>query len=159
MGGDEPALVEVGVVGRPHGLRGEVVVRLTTNNLDRVAVGSVLLADGGELVVRTSRRHGNRWIVGFEGVGDREGAEALAGTLLRAERVEDDPDGYWVHDLVGATVSDAEGVERGVVTEVLDNPASDLLVLTTGVLVPLRFATWDGPGRLVVDGPEGLWDT
>lgn len=156
---EDAGLVEVGVVGRPHGLRGEVVVRLTTNHLDRVAVGSVLRTDGGELVVRTSRRHGARWIVGFEGIDDRSGAEVLGGTVLRAERIEDDPEGYWVHDLVGATVVDLDGVDRGIVTEVLENPASDLLVLTSGVLVPLRFATWDGPGRLVVDAPEGLWDT
>ena len=47
---------------------------------------------------------------------------------------------------------------HGRVTEVLENPASDVLVLDRGPLVPLRFATWDDDGRLVVDGPEGLLD-
>ena len=53
---------------------------------------------------------------------------------------------------------DTDGIDRGTVVEVMDNPASDILVLDTGSLVPLRFATWDGPGKLVVDAPEGLWD-
>lgn len=149
-------LLEVGRIDRPHGLRGEVVVRLTSNNLARVAVGAVLDADGRALTVEASRKHKDRWIVTFAEVGDREAAEALAGQVLRGEAVEGDADGYWIHDLIGASVLDARGVEHGTVVEVLDNPASDVLVLSSGSLVPLRFAVWDDDGRLVVDGPEGL---
>jgi len=80
---------------------------------------------------------------------------------LRAEAVTGDPDSYWVHDLIGAEVVDAAGTPHGHVTAVVANPASDLLELSGGALVPLRFAHWDpdapGPaGRLVVDGPRGL---
>ena len=155
MTADRP-LLEVGRIGRAHGVRGELVVTLVTNNLDRVAPGAVLDAEGTALTVVTSRPYkGDKHVVAFAGVSDRAGAEALVGTLLRAEPV-DDPDAYWVHDLLGATVVDVDGVERGVVVEVLANPASDVLVLDTGPLVPLRFATWDDEGRLVVDGPDGL---
>lgn len=100
----------------------------------------------------------------LDGVSDRVGAEALAGAILLAEAITDDPAGYWVHDLVGAEVVDVAGTVRGTVVTVLANPASDLLELDSGPLVPLRFATWvpgAGPGeasppRLVVDGPAGL---
>ena len=158
---DGKPLLEVGVVGKANGLRGEVHVRLTTNNLDRLVVGWRLssdLAERPELIVRSARRQGERWVVAFEGVTTREAAESLRGAGLSAEPVEDDPDAYWVHDLIGAEVVDVEGTPRGTVVEVMDNPASDILVLDGGALVPLRFATWAGPGRLVADVPEGLWD-
>src|SRR5260370_7936472 len=90
------ALLEVGRVVRPHGLRGEVVVELVSNRTERMAPGSVLDAEGGPLVVRHSHRvpgaadlHGQRYLVSFAGVGDRESAEELRGTALRAEPVPD----------------------------------------------------------------------
>lgn len=152
----EQPLLEVGRIGRPHGVRGELVVTLVTNHLERVDPGSVLDADGTPLTVVAARPHkGDRWVVRFAEASDRDGAEALVGRTLRAEPV-DDPDAYWVHDLIGATVVDVDGAVHGTVAEVLANPASDVLVLDSGPLVPLRFATWDADGRLVVDGPDGL---
>ena len=158
----------MGRIDRAHGLGGEVVVRLLTNNPDRLDAGSPLVADTSaglrSLTVTASRPHRDRHLVTLEGVSDRSGAEALAGAVLFAEPVTDDPSGYWIHDLVGAEVVDPAGVVRGSVVAVVANPASDLLELDSGPLVPLRFATWApgaGPGeaqppRLVVDGPVGL---
>jgi 16S rRNA processing protein RimM len=138
-------------------------VRLVSNNPDRLVPGAVLDADGRELLVRAVRPHQDRWLVTLEGVHSREAAEALGGTILRGEAVTDDPGGYWVHDLIGADVIDVTGTVRGTVVQVIDNPASDLLELDSGPLVPLRFTTWasdSAPGRrrLVVEGPEGLLD-
>lgn len=155
-GGAGARLLEVGRIDRPHGLRGEVVVRLTSNNLERVGGGAVLDAGGRPLTVDASRKHKDRWIVTFAEVRDREDAESLAGTVLRAPAVEGDAQSYWVHDLIGSAVVDVAGEDHGTVVEVLENPASDVLVLSSGPLVPLRFATWDDGGRLVVDGPAGL---
>lgn len=157
----------MGRIDRPHGIGGEVVVRMVSNNPDRLVAGARLVArrDGvdRELVVTSVRAHQDRWLVSFDGVAGRQGSEAVAGSVLLAEAVVDDPDSYWVHDLVGAEVADPAGVVHGVVVKVLDNPASDILELDSGTLVPLRFAQWDRSGptgvrRLVVDGPAGLLD-
>ncbi len=51
---------------------------------------------------------------------------------------------------------DGSGGEIGVVESVEANPASDLLVLADGRLIPLRFVTDRAPGRLTVEVPEGL---
>ncbi|MGH8917737.1 MAG: ribosome maturation factor RimM, partial [Actinomycetes bacterium] len=64
----------------------------------------------------------------------------------------------WVHDLIGAAVSDPSGRALGRVRDVEANPASDLLVLDDGTLVPLRFVTAHAPGRLTIDPPPGLLD-
>jgi 16S rRNA processing protein RimM len=134
-----------------------VIVRLTTDRTERVDPGSVLQSKRGPMTVVSSRPHQRDWIVLFEGVPDRNAAEALRGLKLLAEPL-DDPDALWVHELVGATVVDAEGVERGRVTAVEVNPASDLLVLDSGALVPLTFVVSQGDGRVVVDPPPGLFD-
>jgi 16S rRNA processing protein RimM len=152
-------VLEVGRVVKPHGLRGEVVVELVTNRSERVAPGSVLTTAAGPLVVARSRPFEatgtGRWIVGFDGVCDRVAAEALRGVELMAEPL-DDPGALWVHWLIGAEVVDPSGRPVGTVEAVEANPASDLLVLDTGVLIPLRFVTGQQPGRVTVEVPDGL---
>ncbi|HZN13403.1 MAG TPA: ribosome maturation factor RimM [Acidimicrobiales bacterium] len=149
-------MLEVGRIIKPHGLRGDVIVALSTNRSERLAAGSVL--NDGQLTVTRAAPHQHRWIVTFEGVDTLDAAEALRGTLLLAEPLAD-ADALWVHELIGATVIDATGVARGVVESVQANPASDLLVLDTGPLVPLRFVVEQRDGEVVVDVPEGLFDT
>ena len=84
--------------------------------------------------------------------------QELRGLMLRARPIER-PGTLWVHELVGATVESSDGRELGVVAAVEANPASDLLVLADGGLVPLRFVVSHEPGqRVVVDVPDGLFD-
>ena len=151
------ALLEIGRIDRPHGVKGDVLVTLTTNRAERLAVGAEFDTDDGQLRVTTVKPHQHRFIVGFEGF-DRERADATRGTVLRAEAL-DDPDALWVHDLIGSAVVDVEGHAVGVVESVESNPASDLLVLEGGALVPLRFVVeTDDNGCIVIDPPTGLLD-
>ena len=150
-------MLDVGRITRPHGVRGEVTVVLTTNRTERVDKGSVLQSDHGPLTVRSSRPHKSGFIVTFAECTDRNRADELRGTVLRAEPI-DDPDELWVHDLIDAMVTDQDGIERGVVTQVLENPASDILELDTGHLVPVQFVVDVVPGSAItVDVPAGLF--
>jgi 16S rRNA processing protein RimM len=152
-------LLEVGRIGRPHGVRGEVVVTLVTDRTERVSPGVVLDAGGRDLRIETSRRHQDKWLVAFEGVHDRDAAAALGGTVLRAEALPAGADELWVHELVGAEVTEVNGRRRGRVVEVQANPASDLLVLDDGALVPVTFVVAHEPGASVtIDPPDGLFD-
>lgn len=157
MAGERPTL-EVGRVVRAHGLNGQVVVDLWSDRDERLAPGSVLSSDRGSLTVARAARHGAGWLVAFEGVDSRAEAERLRGVALSAPGLV--VDGVvWVDQLFGATVVDARGVARGVVASVEANPASDLMVLDTGALVPLAFVTDVDPGVTVrVDAPEGLFE-
>jgi len=153
-------LLEVGRIDKPHGIRGDVVVALTTTEKSRIAPGTRLFAGDRELRISASRPHQHRWIVTFEGVQGREGAEALSGLVLSAEPLaDDDPDAFWVHELIGSRVVEVVVTDRGIVVAVQENPASDLLVLDTEALVPLRFVEGrDERGRLLVDVPDGLFE-
>ncbi len=151
-------LLEVGRITKAHGLRGEVVVQLYSDLDERVAKGATYLTAAGELVVRSSRVHQDRRLVHFEGIEDRNGAEALRGTALMGEPIE--VEGIvFVHELIDAEVRLLDGTVVGTVSAVEDNPASDLLVLSTGHLVPLAFMVEHTPGEVVViDPPDGLLD-
>lgn len=136
------------------------MVELWTNRIERMAPGAVLCGPDGELqVLRASPQHQvgskERWLVAFGGIETREQAEALRGALLRAAPLGD-ADALWVHDLIGSEVVDRSGALIGVVEAVQANPASDLLVLADGHLIPLHFIVDRQPGRLTAELPPGL---
>lgn len=149
-------LLEVGRIYKAHGLRGEVVVGLITDRNERVAPGAVLFTDDATLVVQASRSHQESFLVQFVSVTDRNGAEVLHGKTLYAEPI-DDPDALWVHELIGKTVIDQDNVNRGEVVAVVANPASDLLELNSGALVPLTFVVGNDGDIIRVDVPNGLF--
>lgn len=167
-------LLTVGRVVRPHGVRGEVVVEVRTDEpQDRYAVGAELIAgserDGlRRLTVAGSRAHHGWLIVTFEGVDDRDGAEALRGTLLEVDSATvpppEDPDEFHDHQLVGLSAVTTAGEPLGDVVRIDHAPGADLLVVERPggrtTLVPFVTAIvpevdLDG-GRVVVDPPPGL---
>jgi 16S rRNA processing protein RimM len=176
----------VGQIGRPHGIRGEVIVNVRTDEPEaRFAPGSVLATERGaapppddpaayrvpdSLRVEAVRSHQGRLIVVFDGVYDRNVAEALRGVLLCVDSSDvappEDPDEFLDHQLVGLTAVNLAGQTLGEVTRIDHAPASDLLVLRltegrTG-LVPFVKAIVPrvdlAAGRVVVDPPDGLFD-
>lgn len=101
-------LLRVCRIGRAQGLKGEVTVQVFTDEPDyRFEPGSLLYTRDGEqeFEVAHSRTFKNRWIIHFEGVDDRDAAEALNGTVLYGEA--DDPedmleeDAWYPKDLLG----------------------------------------------------------
>ncbi|MEI8147735.1 MAG: ribosome maturation factor RimM [Actinomycetes bacterium] len=160
MNAGDRSLLEVGRIVKAHGIRGEVAVRLTADIPERVTPGSVFQTTRGPLTVERSKPFQQGYIIAFAGVTDRNEAELLRGLILKGEPLDlDDDDVIWIDDLFNALVVSTDGVERGRVVEVEENPASDLLVLDSGVLIPLTFVVEVEPNeRIVVDAPEGLFE-
>lgn len=151
-------LLEVGRIGRAHGIRGQVYVDLLTDRDERLAVGARLRAGERWLTVVNARPAGSRWLVQFEGCADRNAAELLVSTVLFAEPLADDADGLYVHQLIGAEVVGADGHSYGRCVAVVANPAHDLLELEDGSLVPTVFITAASDKQIVINPPEGLFD-
>jgi 16S rRNA processing protein RimM len=160
----------VGQIVRPHGIRGEVVVEVTTDDpAARFVAGSQLATTArGALRIEAARPHQGRLIIAFEGILDRNAAEDLRGVRLCVDAAEvgepEDPDEFNDFQLIGLSVVDVDGARLGEVIRVDHGPAADLLVLRlTGgreALVPFVRAivpTVDIPGRRVVlTPPPGL---
>jgi 16S rRNA processing protein RimM len=168
-------LLVVGEIVRPHGVRGEVVVNVRTDEpAERFAPGSVLVTAPGaavpSLTVETARPHLGRLIVTFEGVHDRDRAETLRRVELcvdsEALPPPDDPDEFHDFQLVGLTAVDQAGAEIGEVVRIDHAPAADMLVLRRPggrtSLVPFIAAMVPevdlAGGRVVITPPEGLLD-
>ena len=160
--------IRVGVVVAPQGVRGEVRIKAFTE--DPMAVGDYgPLHDG----------RGRRWSVKalglhkgtvrarLDGVEDRNGAEALRGTELYADRdalpaLEEDA--FYYADLVGLAAVDTAGAAVGTVVAVFDFGAGDVVEITQADGSPLMLPFTDDAvpevdldgGRMVVDPPPGL---
>ncbi|MEU9989489.1 ribosome maturation factor RimM [Streptomyces sp. NPDC048045] len=124
-------------IGRAHGIKGEVTVEVRTDEPElRLAPGAVLATDpasAGPLTIATGRVHSGRLLLRFEGVGDRNGAEALRNTLLIAEIdpevLPEDEDEYYDHQLIDLDVVTEDGTEVGRITEISHLPSQDLFIV------------------------------
>jgi 16S rRNA processing protein RimM len=131
--------VVVGVIGRPHGLRGEVAIDLRTDEPERrFAPGQQVRFEGATRVLTVSSRrlHSGRTLVTFTELPDRTTVEAVRGVRLVVDvPAQDTPaeEGeFYDRQLVGLRVLDAAGTDVGAVAAVVHLPAQDALeVLTT----------------------------
>lgn len=169
---EAPALLVVGRIGKPQGIRGEVTVEVRTDSpQERFADGAVLLTDPperGPVTVASSRWQNGRLVVALAGVVDRSAAEALRDTLLQVDAATvpppEDEDEFHDHQLRGLQAELEDGTAVGEVIDVLHLPHGDVLVVARGeqseALVPFVRAIVPvvdvAAGRLVLTPPEGL---
>ncbi len=164
--------VVVGRIGRAHGIKGEVLIDVRTDEPEqRLGPGAVLVTDPtevGPLTIAAGRVHSGRLLLRFAGVEDRTAAELLRGTVLLADvdpdELPDEDDEWYDHQLVGLDVVRVDGSVVGEVREVLHLPMQDVLAITRPdgdeVLVPFVAAMVPevdvAANRLVIDPPAGL---
>ncbi len=167
--------IAVGVIRKPHGVRGEASVEPWTDSMDRFAeLETVTLVSPDEKKIReirveSVRPHGERALMKFDGIDSPEEVQTLHNWTVEipeadARALEEDE--YFLHDLVGLTIVDAEGRTRGVVSDAYEGGGGILLNVQRpdGKKFELPFAAdlcteIDVPGkRMVVNLPEGLDD-
>lgn len=170
-----PDRIAVGVIRKPHGVRGEASVEPWTDSMDRFAeLEAVTLVSPDEKKIREVRveqvrPHGERALMKFHGIETPEEVTSLHNWTVEipeADARELDEDEYFLHDLVGLTIIDAEGRTRGVVKDAYEGGGGILLNVKRpdGKEFELPFAAdlcteIDVPGkRIVANLPEGLDD-
>ncbi|GAB3445135.1 ribosome maturation factor RimM [Phycicoccus ginsengisoli] len=176
-----PDALLVARIGKPHGLHGESTVQLHTDDPERRFVeGTAFLTEAApgtgvprRLTLRSHRVHRGIWLLGFEEIPDRTGAESLRGTrlYLAAEDLAEEPvagdeeqDAWYEEDLVGLEAVGTDGTVLGRVSGLETGTVQDLLVVELAgggeALVPFVEAIVpevdvEG-GRVVLDPPPGL---
>ncbi len=139
MSRSEPHWISFGVVGRAHGVRGEM----------RVVPGAagISMPEGIEKVRMTSPRIGERLftvdkirpvhdglLLTLKEINDRDQARELSGSILAVDAASLPPpvgDEFYVYEIEGAQVFDESGKRIGVVKALVDNNGQDLLEIKT----------------------------
>lgn len=164
----------VGRVAKAHGVTGELVVDVRTDDPElRFAPGAILRAKASDhrernYVVAAVRPHGNRLLLRLEGVAGRDAADAMRGSLFVIDSEDlppiEEPDTFYDHQLEGLLVRTTAGRDIGTVTEVLHTAAGELLAVdrtdADELLVPFVSAIVTSvsldSGIVEIDPPEGL---
>ena len=127
-------LVQVGRVGRPHGLDGSFVVEHASENEALFAVGASLVAGGESATVAARKRSGGRLVVKL----DRDVPRGAELAVPRARLPEPAPDSYYVFQLIGLEVVEEGGRRLGSIQDVAPGIANDVLTLDSGLALPMH---------------------
>lgn len=135
MAGERIAL---GVIRKAHGVRGEASVESWTDSPERFAeVSDVTLVAPGdektrETAVEAVRVHAGRALVKFAGIDSPEEIQSLQNWTIEIPESDArklDEDEYFLHDLIGLVLVDADGTERGVVVDTEEGGGGILLIV------------------------------
>jgi len=124
--------VEVGRVGKPHGLKGAFFVERASSDPERFAVGAHVIAGGSPARVVESKQSGGRPVIRL----DREVERGAALEVPRSELPPPAADSYYVADLVGLEAVEQDGPALGRVTDVSPGVANDVIELDSGLALP-----------------------
>lgn len=155
------------IIGPAHGLRGEVLLDIRTDDPALVVPGASFDTDSSEfptLTVVGLRQHKGRTLAIFDEILSREDAEAARGVALLTEEHEEE-NAWYPHQLVGLAAQTPEGESLGKVSGLQPGSAQDLLLVRyEGRTVMVPFVHQLVPvvdieaGIVVIDAPGGLFD-
>lgn len=131
----EPSRIALGIIRRAHGVRGEASVEIWTESAERFTELSRLflvspVGQSRPAKIESVRAHADRALIQFAGIHSPEDVMALQNYTLEipeedARELEENE--YFLHDLIGTTLIDMEGRERGVVRDVYEGGGGVLL--------------------------------
>ena len=152
---NKPDYLLLGELLRPHGVRGEFRMRILTDYPERIKdLKQVYLGDETDhrhvtpFTIETTRFHKNYLLIKFEGIQDRNEAEALRGRYVmidieNAIPLEDDE--FYLFELVGLTVQTDEGQVLGTIRHVMETGANDVYIVNSKqygeILIPAHDET------------------
>lgn len=150
MAENTPRFLLLGEILRPHGVRGELRMRVLTAYPETIAEREeVFLGDGPE-ASRVLRRHVTHLrmhqgyaLITFQGITNRSEAEPLRGLFVMI-RTEDavplEDDEIYLYQIIGMTVKTTEGKTLGTVSEVIETGANDVYLVKSrrhgDILIP-----------------------
>jgi 16S rRNA processing protein RimM len=155
-------MLQVGVILRAHGIRGELRVRVESDSLSTLE--RVYIAGREHRVVRV-RPDKEDLLIQLEGIADRNAAEALRGQTIHAPREDlppPDPGEHYVADLIGCKVYDSAGRFLGEVTGSFFSGAHETLEVKgereflLPFIAPIVTQVDVAARRIVCDPPPGL---
>jgi len=130
----EPEYLVVGFLRRPHGVKGEILMDVHTDFPERLKTGMTLFV-GDEyqpMTIASRRPHASGMLVRFRGLKSPEGAGLYRNTWVfvpTANRPSLPEGEYYHHQLIGMNVVTDEGMDLGVLADILETGANDVYVV------------------------------
>lgn len=130
----EPVFLAIGILRKPHGIKGEVVLELLTDFPERVTKGKkVYLGEGYQVSTIKSVRNSNRGLLlGLEEVDNREKAQELRNKVvyIRTREIPDLPSGkFYHHQVIGLAVFKNDKTRLGIVSDIITTGSNDVYVI------------------------------
>lgn len=120
---DSAGYTQIGIITNSHGIKGEVKVLPSTEDVDLFSELDELIVDEGgrqnQFRVLRARPAKNYWLIQFDEVRDMDAAKMLKGAAVCVDDSKLRPlaeDEFFIHDLVGAKVFSTENDYLGVIT-------------------------------------------
>ncbi len=130
----EPDFILVGVVRRPHGLKGEVIVSLDTDFPEQLIKGAKFYLGDDHIPVTIGgrRTHADGLLLAFEEFPDKPSVARLQNVPLfsRATELPELPAGkFYQHQLIGLQVIEENGSTIGRLTQIFNTGANDVYIV------------------------------
>jgi 16S rRNA processing protein RimM len=132
----EPAFLLVGILRKPHGVKGEILMSVMTDFPERLTAGTTLLMGSEHLpvTIRNVRHHNRGLIVAFEEFDSRTDLDHLRNQelfVLAADRPVLPNGEYYLHQIIGLHAVSEDGGMLGVVSEWIETGANGVFVIKT----------------------------
>ena len=128
--------LRIGVISSTHGIKGEVKVFPTTDDLDRFKQLKEVILDTGKehiiLEIEGVKYFKQMAILKFKGIDNINDIEKYRGKDLlvtRENAIKLDKDEYFIYDLIDSEVVSDEGIKLGTLIEIMSTPANDVYVV------------------------------
>lgn len=123
--------IEAGKIINTHGVKGEVKIQVWLDSPEFMKKFKTVYIDGKAVKVLSARPHKDMLIAALEGIADVNAAMCLKNKTVYIDRKDAKlPRGaFFMQDIMGAKVVDEAGNEVGVLTEIMDTPASTVYVV------------------------------
>jgi 16S rRNA processing protein RimM len=129
--------VRIGQIVGAFGLKGQVKVEALTNFESRFDEGNTVFIDNKPYIIRKFQIHKNRPLISLKGIDKIDEAEALQWKDMEAEgEPELDDDEFLIEDLIGLKVITDTGEQLGVVDDIEDYPAHQVVIVGP-IMIPL----------------------
>lgn len=123
--------IEAGKIVNTHSVYGELKVQPWSDTDDFLCDFDVIYIDGKAFEVERARVHKTCVLLKLAGINNINEAQKYKNKCVCVDRdeVELDDGAYFIADLEGLTVIDADGTELGKIHEVLTLPSNDVYVI------------------------------
>jgi 16S rRNA processing protein RimM len=130
----EPVFLAIGILRKPHGVEGEMVMELLTDFPERISKEKKVYLGEGYVIstIRTVRNSSVGLLVHLENIENREEAQKLRNIVMyvRSDEIPNLPlGGFYHYQVIGLAVYKADKIRLGIIVDIISTGSNDVYVI------------------------------